>query len=180
EQSCSMDQLLFMTAVAVAVAAAVSDLSSRRIPNRLTYPALLTGLLLRFSSQGWTGLRMALLGMLISGGLFLILYFVQAMGAGDVKLMADVGCLAGSHRVIGILLATALAGGVMAVVLMIWKHRVGVTLRRVISLIAFHARHGFKPHPEINLSNEAALRLPYGAAIAAGTVYVFIAGMVWR
>ncbi len=86
-----MDQFFFMTAVAVAVAAAVSDVSTRRIPNWLTYPALLAGLLLRFSFQGWSGLRSALLGMLVAGGIFMLFYMIRAMGAGDVKLMAAVG-----------------------------------------------------------------------------------------
>jgi prepilin peptidase CpaA len=106
-----MDRLLFMTAVAVAVAAAVSDVSSHRIPNWLTYPALVGAFALRFASQGWSGLRSALVGMLIAGGLFLVLYVIRAMGAGDVKLMAAVGALAGSQYAVGIVLATAIAGG---------------------------------------------------------------------
>jgi prepilin peptidase CpaA len=175
-----MDQFFFMTAVAVAVAAAVSDVSTRRIPNWLTYPALLAGLLLRFSFQGWSGLRSALLGMLVAGGIFMLFYMIRAMGAGDVKLMAAVGCLAGSHWVVGILLASAIAGGAMAVVLMISKGRVSVTLRRVLSVVAFHSTHGLKPHPEINLADQSALRLPYGAAIACGTAYVFVAATAWR
>jgi prepilin peptidase CpaA len=105
---------------------------------------------------------------------------MRTMGGGDVKLMAAIGSLAGSHRVVGILLASAIAGGVMAVVVMISDHRVVRTLRRVGSVVAFHVLHGLRPHPEINLSDKTALRLPYGAAIACGTAYVFIAATFWR
>jgi prepilin peptidase CpaA len=175
-----MDGMFIALGTAVAVAAAIFDVKSHRIPNRLTYSALLAGVALHCALQGWAGLRASLWGMAIAGGIFLVFFLVGGMGAGDVKLMGAVGALAGSDRVLGIVLATAIAGGVLACVVMILRRQVGVTIRRTFRLFLFHLVHGMKGHPEINLADDSAVRLPYGLAIASGTAYILAAGLIWR
>jgi prepilin peptidase CpaA len=71
-----------------------------------------------------------------------------------------------------VLIATALAGGVLALGLMLFHKQAVATLRNVGALFRFHILSGLTPHPEINLQNPQALRVPYAVAIAAGTVYV--------
>ena len=78
-----------------AVAGAGFDLRSRRIPNFLTLPSRFLGLAVHLLLDGWTALPGALAGMLACGGVFLLFYLAGGMGAGDVKLMAAVGCLGG-------------------------------------------------------------------------------------
>ena len=75
------------------------DLKSRRIPNFITGPALLIGMLLHVSLDGWRGLLTTLAACLICGSVFLIFYLAGGMGAGDVKLMAAAGCMAGLQKV---------------------------------------------------------------------------------
>jgi prepilin peptidase CpaA len=70
------------------------------------------------------------------------------------------------------MIATALAGGILALGMMLVHKRASTTLRNVGSLFRFHVMSGLAPHPEINLQNPQALRLPYALAIAAGTIYV--------
>jgi len=43
----------------------------------------------------------------------------------------------------------------------------------------FHAWGGLHAHPQFNLDNPAALRMPYGLAIAVGTLYTFLTA-TWR
>src|SRR6266536_4973081 len=116
--------------------------------------------------QGWRGLGSALAGGLISGGVFLAFFLVHAMGAGDVKLITAVGCLVGSELAVEVLLAAAIAGGIMAIVLAMWQRKLRTVLVNVFELIRFHAVAGAEVHPSINLSNPQATRLPYGVAIA--------------
>ena len=78
-----------------------------------------------------------------------------------------------------VLLATAICGGVLAMVYAIYKRRIGATLRNVGSVLQFHAASGIQAHPELNLDNPSALRMPYGLAIAGGTLYSFL-GAWWR
>ena len=92
-----------------------------------------------------------------------------ALGGGDVVGVECVG-----DR------AQAVAGGVLAVVVMIFKGRVLKTLRSTLSVVGFHALHGLRTHPEVNLDNPTAVRLPYGLAFAAGTLYWTLFTQMWR
>jgi prepilin peptidase CpaA len=171
--------LLGFDALAVAVAAAIVDVREHRIPNWLTYPAILLGILLRWGFFGWPGLGSAVAGCLLAGGIVFVFYLVRAMGADDVKLLAAIGSLLGPHAAAVVLVATALAGGVLALVYVFARRRFGTTLRNVGSVLLFHSGSGLKTHPELNLDNPSALRMPYGLAIATGTLYAFLASW-WR
>jgi prepilin peptidase CpaA len=173
------DSILLFNALALAIIAAIFDVQQRRIPNRLTYPGIALGLVLRGLLFGWKGLAGAVTGCLIAGGVMLLFYAVRAMGAGDVKLMAAIGSLVGVGHTGVVLLATAICGGVLAIGYAVYGRRVGATLRNVGSVLRFHAWAGLQAHPELNLDNPATLRMPYGLAIAAGTLYACLAAW-WR
>ena len=173
------DTFLLFDALALAVAAAVLDVQHHRIPNWLTYPGMVLGILLRSLFFGWKGLSSAFAGCLLAGAIVFLFYAVRAMGAGDVKLLAAIGSIVGPSHVIVVLLATAICGGVLAIVYAIYSRRIGATLRNVGSVLQFHAASGMQAHPEFNLDNPSALRMPYGLAIAAGTLYAFL-GTWWR
>lgn len=113
------------------------------------------------------------------GGVFLLFHFVRAMGAGDVKLAAGLGCIIGPAGAWQVMFFTAVAGGALAIVVMIFTGRVKQTLRSTLSVVGFHAVHGLRTHPVVNLDNPAAVRMPYGLAFAAGTLYWAIF-MAWR
>src|SRR6266699_4321144 len=154
----NMTQIIAALAVAVAVCAAISDVKERRIPNLLTYPALVAGLLLQGIFHGWRGLLLGAGGGLLFGGMFLLFYLVRAMGAGDVKLAAALGCIVGSSATLQVMLATALAGGVLAIFFMVLSGRVVETLRNTLWVAGFHLQHGLQTHPTVNLDNPTALR----------------------
>ncbi|PYM08406.1 MAG: prepilin peptidase [Candidatus Rokuibacteriota bacterium] len=105
---------IVLPVIAVSAAGVCTDLLSRRVPNALTAPALLAGLAVHASLQGWSGLGAALAGMAIAGGILLPGWLAGWMGAGDVKLMAAVGAWFGlAHGTLAALLAL-IAGGVIA------------------------------------------------------------------
>ena len=95
------------------------------------------------------------------------------MGAGDVKLIAAVGCLAGLSSAAYLLVLTSLAGGVMGVVFAMMRGKLKQTLQNVSSLASHHKEEGLTPHPDLNVLNANNLRLPYGVAIAAGCTITF-------
>jgi prepilin peptidase CpaA len=164
---CTMnpDLALLSIALALAIAAAAIDVEQRRIPNWLTYSGIILGVLLRGLLLGWEG----------AGGIFLLFYVVRAMGAGDVKLAGAIGSLLGPADAVAMLLATAICGGVLAFGYAVYRQRVRATLVNVGAALQFHAGAGLRAHPKLNLDNPVALRMPYGLAIAAGTLYVFLA-----
>src|ERR1700758_1832822 len=152
-----MQHQFLVGAAVIAFCGAILDIRSARIPNLLTYSAMLSALLLRFGFLGWRGLFDGVLGLLIGGAAFLVLFIIHAMGGGDVKLMAAVGAWVGLSYVGKALLASALCGGILAVGYMLVLGRFCSALANVVSLIRFHARAGAETHPEINLSNPSAV-----------------------
>ena len=163
--------LVPILAAAVAVTAGIIDAGSRRIPNWLTYSAMIAGLTIQTILYGWRGLLLGLGGAALFGGVFLIFHLLRAMGAGDVKLAAALGCMIGPAASWQVMFTTAVAGGVLAVLVMVFTGRVLKTLRSTLAVAGFHVLHGLRTHPVVNLDNPAAVRMPYGLAFAAGTLY---------
>jgi prepilin peptidase CpaA len=159
--------------------AAVYDVRYRRIPNWLTVGGVLIGLAMNTFigrvdlSPGWPALRFSLLGFAVGFGVYLVLYALRAMGAGDVKMMAAVGAMVGWEDWFGIFLITAVIGGAMALILVIAKKRftntffnVGVILNEMKS-----GRPAYLAKEELDVKNPKALGLPHGAVIAVGTLF---------
>jgi prepilin peptidase CpaA len=169
------ESLFMVGALVVAGIGSVTDVTTRRIPNKLTYFAILVALVGRFALQGWSGLGNSIAGGLIGGGAFLIFFLVHAMGAGDVKLITAVGCFAGATPAVEIVLASTIAGGIFAVIVALRQGRLRAVFANMLDLIKFHAIAGTEAHPSLNLSNPQAARLPYGVAIAAGVLYSVLA-----
>jgi len=148
--------------------AVLTDLSQRRIPNLLTFPAMLLGLLAHSYQSGVDGLLFSIGGLAMGLGLLLFFYLFGMMGAGDVKLMGAVGSFLGPPGVSQAFLFTALAGGIYAVVVLALKGQLWRFLKRLgLSLYLSIA----KRKPAL-VPDEGANELPvlcYGVAIAVGT-----------
>lgn len=153
-----------------ALIGSVFDVKSRRIPNFITMPAFLFGLFLHLALGGWRQMLSSLAAGLICGLVFLVFYLAGGMGAGDVKLILAVGCIAGLSHIAYLLVLTALSGGVMAIVWAMARGRLQQTIMNVGELASHHRHEGLQPHPDLNLKNAATLRLPYALAIAGGSM----------
>jgi prepilin peptidase CpaA len=159
---------------------AAYDLSSRRVPNFVTLPAALVGLTIHGTLGGWTQLVSSLAAGLLCFSIFLVLYLAGGMGAGDVKLVAAAGCFAGLQHVLSLLFWTALSGGVMAVCLALYRHKLIETIRNLGALFLHHRLAGLRPHPQLNIGNARTIRLPYALAIAAGNICVLCSLLMGR
>ncbi len=157
---------------ALVLAAAVTDYRSRRIPNWLTLSGFCAGLLLHGMSGGLAGAGTSLLGAALAFAIYLVLYALRAMGAGDVKLMAALGALVGPGDWMVVFIAAALAGGLLACCMMVWKGRVYETLWNtwfiVNELVRFRAP--YVRRVDLDVKAPEALNMPYGVAIAVGTL----------
>lgn len=175
-----MERYLIFGAAICAAIGAFSDVRTHRIPNLLNYSALVLGLLAGTLFGGWRGLLQGLAGAFIGGGVFFLFYLVKGMGAGDVKLMAAVGAWLGTQQTLVVMMAAAISGGVLAIVYVVFNRRVWSTVQNIGELIRFHFTSGVRPHPELNLQDSGSVRLPYGLAIAFGTVYLLFSTGTFR
>jgi prepilin peptidase CpaA len=171
----SLQQQLLFTGGSLLCAGigSIYDVRTRRIPNRITGPAVAAGLLLHGFAGGWSGLGESVVAGLIAGGIFLLSCLAGGMGAGDVKLMVAVGCIAGLSPLLHLVTSTAVFGGVLALAVAIYHGRLRETLSNVGAVLEHHGRSGFESHPEINLANANALRLPFAVPVAAGCLFTF-------
>ncbi|WP_372832149.1 prepilin peptidase [Pontibacterium sp.] len=148
----------------VLVVAALIDLRRNRIPNWLTFSTLGIGLSLQLIFLGSDGFINGLSGAGVGLALLLPFFLMGGMGAGDVKLMAAVGCFIGTTPV---LLATAfsllLAGG-YALLLIGVKGQLSAFMQRY--MVSVQTRTWILPET----NSIARRRFPFALAIAGGTV----------
>jgi prepilin peptidase CpaA len=154
------------------VVAAVNDLASRRIPNRLLLTAWLCALPLHLASAMPGGaLSAALGGALVGLVIFLPLYLLRGMAAGDVKLMATVGFFAGPSGALEIAILSWCAGGVMALLIIVFKGRLRVAFSNVRDLLRpLLMRAVGIPAAPVQMGKASVGSMPYGLAIAIGTI----------
>jgi prepilin peptidase CpaA len=90
--------ILFVAAVGLfTAAAAVWDLRSRRIPNKLTVPVFVLGLAYQAAFAGWSGLGDAAAAFGVGFGTLFVLWLVGGGGGGDVKMMGALSVWLGFH-----------------------------------------------------------------------------------
>src|SRR5260221_14380970 len=151
-----MHTAIWILAAVFAIAAGITDFRRRRIPNWLTYPAIPIAIALHTFADGWPGARLSLLGAALGLGLLLPFVLLRSLGGGDWKLVGALGAFFGPTRLISVLLITVLTAGLMALVVIIWKKRIGRTLRNLAHILAsfFTLR---LPGPELSLDNPDSL-----------------------
>lgn len=157
-----------IVALALAAAAAATDLRSARIPNLLTFGAAGLGLAFHAAMPGGQGLTASLIGLATGLAVFFPFFALGAMGAGDVKLMAALGAWLGWHPAIYIALYTALAGGVLAVCVSVLTGYMPTAMSNLRALVSHWWLTGLKPLPALTLESGSGPRLPYAVPILAG------------
>ena len=164
-------------AVALALIAGWTDWRSRRIPNWLTVPGFVIGVLVNVLADGRAGLKTSLLGAGL--GLLVLLPFVllRSLGAGDWKLAGALGAFVGWQVLVDLLMGSVFVAGAMAVGLVIYKRRFRETLRNIGRLLASMLTLRM-PGAEVSLDNPQSLKVPYGVALALTTL-LFGIGKMW-
>ncbi len=172
-----MNQALESMLLWLVLQAAVTDLALRRIPNVLVLSGLLIALLL----HAMTGPAGALLTTWLAGlatgfCLFLPLYALRGMAAGDVKLMAMAGAFAGPAAALQIAMLACLIGGAMALAITLVNGRWRILWRNLRTILKpMLLRMAGMPLLPVPLPREASTGgIPYGVAIALGTATVVL------
>lgn len=147
---------------------AADDLRREKISNRLTYSAMVGGLLLQTTQHGLVGLGHSAAGLAVGMGLFLTFYALGGMGAGDVKFMGAIGSMIGLPDIFFAALMAALLGGIYAVGVMIRHQGVGRCLRDVLSLLLACVLTGRLRSALAPAKTQPKLR--YGVVMALGTL----------
>jgi prepilin peptidase CpaA len=164
---------MLMTAcfVAVMVVAAVTDARTSRIPNKLVLAGLVAAVVLR-AAGGLDLLLGGLAGAALGLALTFPLFALGAIGAGDAKLLAVVGAFMGPRTFVVALLASAVVGGILGLVMAVRSGLLIPLLVRTKDLAVNAATMGARGSRP-SLSDAGAVAVPYGVAIAIGSVAVW-------
>lgn len=159
-----------LAVVVVAVLAAASDLRSRRLPNALTFGAAAVALAVHFALSGWSGLGFALAGWALGLAVFLPVYALGGMGAGDVKLLAAFGAWLGPIGALWTALYGAIAGGVLALVVSVAHGYTKTAFSNLRAMLTSWFIGGVRPVDGMTLASSRGPRLPYAVPLAAGAM----------
>jgi len=156
--------------IGAGVAATVVDMRHRRVPNALTMGLASVGLVVAMAGFGTVTVGGALGGLALGLALLLPAHVFGATGAGDVKLLAAFGALLGPADVFDAFLRAAILGGVMALMVALWRGRLRETVYGTAMLVTTRTRTAAAliEHPAANN------RFPYAPAIACGAVLVVL------
>jgi prepilin peptidase CpaA len=182
-----MGLLALMVLTVLLLLATREDVRSHRIPNKLVLVGVVFGLGLNgllpagvgFNSMvpGGLGWLAAVKGLALGVAVLLPIYLLRAMGAGDVKLMGMVGAFLGPGDLIGAVIATFIAGGVMALVVALWSRQLMNMLQNIkLMLFGSMLKMNAGQLPVMNELPVSVAKLPYAVAITVGT----LGYLVWQ
>ena len=169
--------------IGASLVAAVWDLRKRRIPNAVTFPLLIAGLI-------WAAWFGGLLGLAESAGAcvllalpYVILFVFAGGGAGDAKLMGAIGSWLGLKQGLAVLVCVIMAGMILAIIKSIAQKQLKNVLTSVFvsfyGLILFIMAHKTMRPASIqtDVKQSDKLDIPYGVAIFAGVCAG--GGVIW-
>lgn len=155
------------------------DISFRRVPNSLLLLALLvhTGYMIATGS-GYAGIDVvqSLLGAAIALIIFVPLYALRAVGAGDVKFLAVLGVLLGLKGLFVVCLLGSFIAGLHAVVFysaQIWVAMMPSSLLHLMQLVSASSMY-----QRMLNARQGRKGIPYAAYLAIGVIIYLV--LMWR
>lgn len=174
-----------ITVILLIILAAYFDITTSKIPNRITVTLIIFGILYNTITNGITGLIFSSLGIMSGVIVFIIPFILGGMGGGDVKLMAAIGALKGWRFVLITTIYTGIVGGVIVILILIRQKKLLKSLKRVLSIILkpimFFLTLNFE-NKKLKQFNSWLLDsqidwekqyIPYGVAIGIGAIMAY-------
>lgn len=169
---------------------AATDMRRRRIPNTLTMGGAVLGVLVNGIFFGLHGVQQSFLGWGLGFVILIIPFLQDAIGAGDVKMLAAVGAWGGTALVFRTAVLGALVGAVIAIGYLIVYGDIAILLRqlgRYIRLRLFLTASLVWPGAlalAVEMGDLTITRgdrrprrtIPYGVAVALGGLAALLAG----
>ncbi len=144
---------------------AYTDKKYEKIFNHATYPGILLGIFLNVFLYRLDGLYASFLGFIIVFIPFFLLFMFGAMGGGDVKLIGAIGALAGYPQAINLVLYSIIAGGLLAIILSIWRKTLLINLKNLGRFFLYFFMPNLKTQP---IEKKDRNSLPFGLAVLLG------------
>lgn len=152
------------------------DVRQHRVPNWLNLSLLIGALTCRTLWMGAAGLTEGLMGMGVGFGLLVLLWAMNGMGAGDVKLMAAIGAWLGPTMTFYAVVAGALVGGAMALAMILYRrnwHATAANIGILLSKVGSPRRAFSEFGSAASLCRTSGV-MPYAVPLTLGSLIVVI------
>ncbi|WP_339291722.1 A24 family peptidase [Paenibacillus sp. FSL W8-0187] len=154
------------------IAAFITDLRSMKIPNVLTVSAMLSGPVYYGVLDGGEGLFFSLQGLGAGFLILLIMYFIGAVGAGDVKLFGGIGAWTGLWFTLQGIMYSVIFAGVIGLLILLWRRETMKRIRNVVGSIAgVFVMKSWLPWRN---NQEEHLRFPFMIAVLPGVISTYV------
>ena len=166
--------VIFAIILCLSLLASAWDLKTYRIPNWLTFGAILVGLSVNIVFYGLDGLTNSFGGLLLGGAVMFPFFWFGGMGGGDVKLAAAFGALGGFYFTINTLLWGSLIGGVASLIIILYRRGFLKSIKRLYAdfIVIFILKTGLNntEKAENEIEKKEKILLPYGVFISLGAL----------
>jgi len=170
--------LLAVAAGIIACLAAFRDLRERRIPNVITVPAALFGLLFHTLAPLGEGWWFSLAGFAVGVGLLVLPYLLGGGGMGDIKLLAALGAWLGPFWIL-IAFATGTISGAILTLICLFS---GCSLEELVGIKGRStpvAKKVAQPKAIKALPFHSKKAMPFAVPLAMGT-WIMLAVLLIR
>lgn len=113
------------------IAASYTDITYRKIPNRLTFTFIVLGLLSQTVVQGIPGLSQSGLAVGAAFILFFPLFATRVFSAGDVKLLMAAGSFLTTAQTLRLALSSIVVGAIVGLFVLIGERGVSAAIGQV-------------------------------------------------
>jgi len=137
------------------------DVAVRRIPNSLTAMTAIFGLIFSLIQGGMSGFVVSISSGLLGFGIMAVLFFLNVLGAGDVKAVASLAVFLSPIQVLYLILFTTISGGILAIISLIMAKRVNE-----LSLLAASVKNW--------RAVGVGIKLPYALAILGACLWLVL------
>jgi prepilin peptidase CpaA len=146
-----------LAATAILIAGVVDDLKTRKFHNWLFLTVSGFALIVLFLTRGVSGLPEGALGFAAGIAIMLPLVLMKIIGAGDMKLTAAFGILAGSGAVLSVAIFSLVWGVVFGLARAAFAGQLGLIANNLATLALTKGKQPIQAH-----------RIPYTVAILMG------------
>lgn len=157
------------------------DYAQRRVPNWLNAALAAAGLVAQGLYFGWYahgtgGVGWGLLGLAVGFIVLIVPWLMHGMGAGDVKLMAAIGCWLGPWLTLLSFAVGAIVGGVIAVLMILSTGRAVHAYTNIQTIVTKMRRFdtAFGEYGGARTFGHTSQLLPYGVPLTIGTIGVLL------
>ncbi len=150
----------------------------RLIPNKLITVVVGLGLVTNTIISGWTGFALATAGFFAGLIILIIPFLLGGIGAGDVKLLAAIGCLLGPGFAAAAFLYGAVFGGIWAVIVLLKKKNLLQSLQAIGYRLMLSAAGQKTAAPPLHtFASGKDWGFPFGIAIGLGAAAALVFGV---